>query len=166
MKHFNLLKKTILICLLAITSFNANAEIDGGGIRGIVYSSDNKPVGYVSVKLKEENKQTITSDKGMFRFRNLKAGTYTVIITYVGHNRQEQQVVVADRQVTNLSITLPQSITQLGEVVISSGKTINNTPVSLDKSGISPLDLPQSTGVVTNKVIEDQQINRLGDAVS
>lgn len=51
----------------------------------------------------------------------------------------------------------------LKEVIVT-GNTPKN-PVSAGKSEIKPLDLPQSIGVVTNKIIEDQQAIRLGDIV-
>ncbi len=49
----------------------------------------------------------------------------------------------------------------LQEVVLT-GKTIDN-PVSIGKTDIKPMDLPQATAVITNETLENQQVNSITD---
>ncbi|GAA4100585.1 hypothetical protein GCM10022392_26490 [Mucilaginibacter panaciglaebae] len=64
---------------------------------------------------------------------------------------------------TTVDFVLTESFSTLNEVIINANRSPR--PVSIDKANIRALDLPQSTGTVGHQVIEDQQINRLGEAI-
>lgn len=49
----------------------------------------------------------------------------------------------------------------LQEVVVT-GKTIDN-PVTIGKTTIEPMDLPQATAVITNQTLENQQVSSISD---
>ncbi|QQL49162.1 TonB-dependent receptor [Mucilaginibacter ginkgonis] len=160
----------ILFLLLAGTAFAANiggndAEKNTGKIAGIVTTKDGKPAADVTVTIIELNKATATEANGTFIFQNVKPGTYTVRATFVGSATEAGTVIVAAGKTATVNFMLSETASQLNEVTIRSAKTLNSTKVTFDKAGIRPLDLPQSAGVVTSQVIQDQQINRLGDAV-
>src|SRR5438445_701791 len=61
--------------------------------------------------------------------------------------------------------SVPRTVKQLDEVIVTSEKTPIKKPVSFGKAGLAPLDNPQSTGIVSNTVIKDQQAMRLGDVL-
>jgi len=61
--------------------------------------------------------------------------------------------------------TVPHNVKQLEDVLVTSDKTPLKKPVSFGKAGLAPLDNPQSTGIVSNTVIKDQQAMRLGDVL-
>jgi len=61
--------------------------------------------------------------------------------------------------------SVPRNVKQLDEVLVTSDKTPIRKPVTLGKAGLAPLDNPQSTGIVSNTVIKDQQAMRLGDVL-
>lgn len=163
-KYYNVLKSSIFL-LFVLMNLQMMAQSTTGSIAGRVLTSDGKPAAYVTLTIKETHKHVVTSNNGNFAVKNLQPGTYTLTVSCVGCKPQTQQVNVEAGKTATLDFTLAQSANQLGEVIIHSGKTINSSHVSLGKADISPMDLPQSMGVVSNKVIEDQQINRLGDAV-
>ncbi|MEO6522729.1 MAG: TonB-dependent receptor [Mucilaginibacter sp.] len=163
--YLNLFAKTVLVYLLILTSFYAEAQSTRGNIKGQVLTSDGKPAAGVTVSIKSINKQAITADNGNYIIQHLNSGSYNLTISYIGHKQQQQTVTVEPGKTTTLNFTLSQNANQLCDININSGKNVNTTHVALGKADISPMDLPQSTGVVSNKVIEDQQINRLGDAV-
>ncbi len=60
---------------------------------------------------------------------------------------------------------LPESARKLKDVVVESRRNLNQKNLSIAKSSIANIDLPQSAGSVNNRVISDQQITRVGDAV-
>lgn len=49
----------------------------------------------------------------------------------------------------------------LQEVIVTANQ--QKSPVTVNKSGIKPMDLPQATAVINNAVIESQQINSMTD---
>lgn len=153
------------IMLMHIFAFAEGVDVANGKIAGTVKTTDGKPAADVTVTIKELNKATATKENGTYLFQSVKPGTYTIVVTLVGSKTEQQTVTVSAGKVSSADFNLSETASQLNEVVVSTGKTLNNTKVTLNKAGISPLDLPQSTGVVSSQVIQDQQINRLGDAV-
>ena len=136
-----------------------------GSIKGHLQTTDYKNAAEINVILKEVNLSAITDENGDFIFKNVKAGSYTLSVSMVGLQTLEKQIQVTAFQTLNLYYTLSETAKQLEEVIVSSVRNSNLLPVSADKAGIAPIDLPQSMGVVSSKVIADQQANRLGDIV-
>jgi iron complex outermembrane receptor protein len=154
-----------LFFILLLTANLAKADdTPNGKISGTVTTSDGKPAPYVTVTIKELNRAAITKDDGTYTISNIKAGNYTLRVSFVGMKSEEKLVTVLPAKITVVNFTLTENSSQLNEVNIRYNN-VHNKPVSIDKAGISGLDLPQSTGVVNTQVIEDQQVNRLGDAI-
>jgi iron complex outermembrane receptor protein len=161
--------KTLYTILLAFIFLSnavmANDEVEkNGSIRGHVRSSDGKPAAYVTVGLKSTNKTTMTDEEGNFRLSGIKPGTYTLHISHVGLATEEQQVVITEGKQTEITVILHENAAQLNEVVVSTSHR-HNRPVKVGKSGLRPLDIPQSIQVIDSTVIADQQINRLTDVM-
>lgn len=54
---------------------------------------------------------------------------------------------------------------ELSEVIISTSQSQNETPVSIGKTNIKPMDLPQSIISIDRKVLDQQQTLRLSDVL-
>jgi len=140
-------------------------EIPSGVISGEIKTTDGQPAAFVTVIVKETGNRTLTDENGVFRFKNLRQGRYTLQFTMVGIQPQEQVVSIKKDESLALSLTLQESAGQLSEVVVTSGRTLNQKPVSIGKISIHPMDLPQSIAVVGQGLIREQQAQRLGDVV-
>jgi iron complex outermembrane recepter protein len=149
----------LMFCNIA----KADDDLANGKISGTVKTSDGQPAAFVTVSIKELNRATSTSDDGSYIISNIRPGSYTLVISFVGTQSQEKLVTVLISKTTIADFILTESSSKLNEVIINANRAPK--PVSLDKANIRPLDLPQSTGTVSSQVIEDQQINRLGDAI-
>lgn len=160
MKH-----KILLFLTLFTITITANAQSTSGRIAGKVITSDGLPESSVTVMVKELNRTTMTKNDGTYSFNNIKPGNYTIKISQVGTKAQESTTTVTAGKTASLDFNLSENSSQLSEININAHKSSNNTPVSINKAAISPLDLPQSTGIVTSQVIQDQQAIRLGDVV-
>lgn len=161
----NLFKTAFFSILALANSILMAAEFSGGNIKGHITTSDGKPAEFVTVSIKELNKATRSDDQGQYSLQNIKPGTYTLKVSFIGLEWQEKTVTITGGKTIVVDFTLAETSAKLNEVTINARKTLNNTKVSLGKADISPLDLPQSTGVVSNQVIQDQQVNHLGDAI-
>jgi len=139
--------------------------IASGSISGEIKTSDGLPAVFVTVYLKENNKATVTDDKGYFSIKNLKHGTYTLEISMIGLKPQNRIIDVKKEQSASVIITLVEDEKQLTEVIITSGRRLNNKPVSIGKLDVNPMDLPQSVTVVGQGLIRDQQAQKLSDVV-
>ncbi len=149
------------ICLLLVGTL-VKADIPNGKIAGTVTTSDGKPAAFVTVTVKELNKSAITGEEGTYTIGNVKPGNYTVRVSFVGAKAEEKSISVTLGKTVILNFVLAESSSKLDEVNINAGR---GRRLNVGKAAINNLDLPQSTGVVPRKVIEDQQINKLGDAV-
>lgn len=154
-----------LICLFCLLLAGLSANAQNGTIKGQVTSSDGQVAAYVNVALKEVNKGTNTNEKGSFLLKNIKEGQYTLVTSFIGLETQEKAVTVVAGQITEVNFTLVESAQKLSEVVVVGNKSVNQTPVSIGKSGIKPMDLPQSIATVGSEVIADQQASRLSDVI-
>ncbi|QNK63250.1 TonB-dependent receptor [Pedobacter sp. PAMC26386] len=152
------------LILMMLISGMAIAQSKSGSIKGIIKSSDGQIASFVNVGLKEIPKSTISGEDGQFLLKNVPAGNYTLKVSFVGSKVQEQKINVLAGQVLKIDFTLKESADQLNEVQIS-GYTTGKRPVTIGKSNIKPMDLPQSVQVIGAQVIADQQINRLSDAL-
>ncbi|SKC87552.1 TonB-dependent receptor [Ohtaekwangia koreensis] len=151
----------ILVFILA----SATAFAQSGSIKGVVKTSDGQAAPFVNVALKEINKGTTTSEDGSFVLKNIKAGSYTLITSFVGFQPQEKQIDIAAGEVTVVDFTLSENSEQLQEIVISDSRSLNEKTVEIGKAGIKPMDLPQSLIVIDKTVLENQQAGRLSDVL-
>ena len=142
-----------------------NTDLPAGVISGKVQTTDGKAAAFVTVQIKENNRVAVTDDNGVFVFRNLKDGIYTLEISMVGLIPQQKTIEVYKDETSNISITLVEDLKQLTNVVITSGRRLNNQVVSIGKASIHPMDLPQSIATIGQGVIREQQAQRLSDVV-
>jgi iron complex outermembrane receptor protein len=165
--HNYLQKFALLILFVFINILTLKADDDGnnGKISGFVKTSDGKPASLVNVALKGLNKSTVTIDDGSFTFFNIKPGTYTLVISFIGTKSAEQAVTVIANQTTRVNITLNESASQLDEVIIASTKTVNRKKLSIGKMNVAPMDLPQSVIVISSNTLVQQQSIRLSDVI-
>jgi len=157
---------TILLGLIfiTITAFGNDEVEKNGSIRGHVQTSDGKPAAFVSVGILNFNKATMTDNDGNYHLGGIKPGNYTLKVSFVSLQTQQQEVVVTAGKESIHNFTLTENASQLNEVIIASSNR-HNKPVTVGKSGLRPLDVPQSIQVIDSTVIADQQINRLSDVM-
>ncbi|MFA6087269.1 TonB-dependent siderophore receptor [Mucilaginibacter sp.] len=160
---------TVFLLLSAIiNSNNTYAQSTRGTVRGKVVSAKNEPAGNVTIGLEGTNYGSITNDNGEFSFR-APAGSYKIIISYVGVQRIEVPVTITAGQITEVpQITVNASLSQLSEVnVIASHSNRFTSQVSNDaaKIPLSPLENSQSYTTVTSGLLKEQQLFSVDDAL-
>src|SRR5688572_26246001 len=65
-----------------------------GSVSGTVKTSDGKPAGYVTVSLKNTNRGTSTNSSGQYEIKNIPAGAYTLVASFVGLETKTQEIEV------------------------------------------------------------------------
>jgi iron complex outermembrane receptor protein len=144
------------LCTLQIQAQNSKT------IQGKVTSTNNEILEGATIVLSNSNKYGITDAQGEFIISGVAPKKYKLTVSYVGYISKTIQLSVSDNEVTNLPlIALQEDTNALTEVVVS-GSLFNKTPNAV-KAGIQPLDLPQSAVVISNKTLEDQQVNSISD---
>lgn len=90
-----------------------------GGIKGTVSDKimNNEPLLMANVQLKGQESIAQTNFNGNFEISELSAGTYTLIISYLGYETLEIPVTIDDSVVTNIAADLRPLQFDLQDVV-------------------------------------------------
>ncbi|WP_234461849.1 TonB-dependent receptor [Pedobacter segetis] len=132
-------------------------------VSGVVIENG-KPVENATVILKPKQKAAYTNGQGRYSFSNLVSGDYSISVKLTGAAAQEIKFNLKE-DVENLDFTFKVNTQKIEEVRVVSSKTINQKPVSVGKSGVKGFDLPQSVSIISNQIIENQQVNKLSDVI-
>ncbi|MFM6953532.1 MAG: TonB-dependent siderophore receptor [Sphingobacteriaceae bacterium] len=136
-----------------------------GNLHGKIFTADGSPAAFVSVGLKDTDKQALSTERGTFDIKNIIEGTYTLKVSAIGLNTVERAIVISANQTTHIDIVLSESVAQLNEVIIRETTALNERPTSIGKIAIRPMDLPQSISVINKSILDKQQVLRLSDAL-
>jgi iron complex outermembrane receptor protein len=160
------MKNLILIFFLAVSASVMGQST--GAVKGSVKTSDQQPAAYVNVLLKGTNKGTTTDVNGTYLIKNVPAGEYTLIISFVGLETKEVPVTIVAGQTTVVGeILLMENAKELSQVVIS----VNRESYKVDQTSSSlrlnsPLiETPQNIQVVTSDMLADQQLISMSDGL-
>ncbi|RWY55882.1 TonB-dependent siderophore receptor [Mucilaginibacter gilvus] len=132
-----------------------------GTVAGKVVTSKGEVADNVSIGLIGTSYGSTTNNAGEFSFK-AHAGSYTLIISYVGLQRVELPVSVTAGQTTAVpQITINASLLQLSEVnVIASRANRFTRKISVDvcKIPLNNLENAQSYTTITNELFKEQNI--------
>ncbi|RBL94091.1 TonB-dependent siderophore receptor [Chitinophaga flava] len=164
-KKITEVKHLYLIIGFVLMSIAVMAQ--NGVIKGKIKTADGEPAAFVTVGLKDTKRGTVTNEDGTFTVKNLKPGTYTIVISCTGCHKIEQTITVEADKTAEMNFDLQTTSSQLNEVVVDGTRTrtINRRPVSIGKLPVPVMDLPQSVAIIGHEVLEDQQAQRLSDVV-
>lgn len=157
--------KSLAQILFAVLFFaiKVNAQ-NTGTIKGTVVTSDETPIEKVTISSTEGGFSVITDAQGAFTISNVNPGKLTLVLSHVGYTSSSVIVNVKQQGVTVLpKVYLNEIANEISEVIVS-GSVITKT-LATGKSGVKPIDLPQSIQVINNKVIDQQQSIRMSDVV-
>jgi iron complex outermembrane receptor protein len=158
-----------LLLTLAIFNTGFATEIDNGGsIKGIVTTSDNKPAPGVVVVLKGSKKTTLTDDKGTYLLRNITPGSYTIQVSLIGYETISQQVAVEkDKTITvNLQLNISEKNLSEVEITASRNKYTKSGSDYVAKLPLKNIENPQVYSVISSELMKDQVVSNYEDALN
>ncbi len=162
MKNFTQ-QLSLVVLFILTTVFAANAQT--GNIKGKVTNKGGDAVQFVNVTLKNSKQGTISNEDGEFLLKNVKVGTQTIVLQFVGLKTEEKTVVINANKTTELAVNLEESSSELSEVTVTGVQSANEKTVNIGKIAIKPMDLPQAVATIDRTVLERQQVLRLSDAL-
>ena len=96
-------------------------------------------------------KSTVTSQNGMFHFKQLTKGEYNLTISYIGYETLKQKVLVEKN--TTINIQLKSSVYLQDEVIIEGTRANERTPMTvqnISKDEIKSLNMGQDVPFLIN----------------
>ncbi|GGH11645.1 TonB-dependent receptor [Mucilaginibacter phyllosphaerae] len=170
MKRSLPLIKLLAAVLVLLTLLNPASLLaqNKGTIQGKVVANNNQPADNVSIGLEGTSYGTVTKANGEYAFK-APAGSYKIIISYVGVERVEVPVTVtAGQTVTVPQITVRASQSQLIEVNVIANRANRFTrkmSVDVAKIPLNNLENAQSYSVVTSELLKEQNVFNVEDAL-
>jgi hypothetical protein len=134
-------KKFLLLLSLIIISASW-VKAQNGNIRGFVYTKDNgEPALFTNVYLKGTSMGIATDINGFFSITKIKAGTYTLVVTYLGYDTVTEAIAVAANQIVNKKVFLNKSTIQLTEVVATGEQQAKKENTRVSVMRIDPTEI-------------------------
>src|SRR5208283_2506878 len=92
-------QRVLFATLLAFLFSSAALAQDFGKVRGVVHDPQHRPIADATVNLRAQastwSASTLSDSQGEFQFAAVPVGDYTVNVTALGFNVQEQSISVA-----------------------------------------------------------------------
>lgn len=146
------MKKILPLLIMSLFTSSLIFSQDSG-ISGKISDSENNPLPGISIFVKGSQKGTYTNGKGDFVLENLSAGDYEILISGIGFDTEERKVTIEKGKNTNIDLKMTESISALGEVVITGGNAgIKEIPGSAQY--ISPKELEKFSYTDINRALK------------
>jgi len=89
-----------------------------GSVNGNVldFESNNEPLMFAKVSIKETGAEVLSDEKGFFKFENLSDGEYTLVSSFTGYETKESKIKVASNA-TQIKLVLEPSSISLEDLV-------------------------------------------------
>ena len=159
------MRKQINILIITLISNLCCYAQETGAIEGKIISKDGYPLSGVSIKLGKKASVSKTDLKGNFQFENFSVGMHTITIEAEGLKKQTKDIKVVANETTKITFTLEEQMETLREIVIVIKESPNKRKVSAVRSGLKPMDIPQSIQIIDNEIIVQQQAIRLSEVI-
>ncbi|RBA29475.1 TonB-dependent receptor [Flavobacterium tibetense] len=149
------MKNFLLLIVMLTFNLFATAQKTTGIISGKITDSEtNFSLPGATIRLEGGNKYTYSNQNGEFEFLNIPEGNYQVEITYIGYEKQTQEVKVEAGKNTNITFALTTTTNEL-ETVVVIGDRLRGQAKAINKQ--------KSNQNITN-VISSDQTGRFPDA--
>lgn len=136
--------KGFTITILLVVIFFNTAFSQTGAIRGFVYDKENgEPIIFCNVYLKGSQYGGVTDVNGYFNITKIKAGTYNLMVSYLGYDSLSMQISIKQDDIITKKLYITKSAIQLEETIISAERQEMKTEVKTSIVKISPKQITQ-----------------------
>ncbi len=143
-----MLKKAVLLCLFTCAVAAVFAQ-KNAIIRGNVYDKNGgQPVPFANVILRGSTLGATTDLNGFFQISNVKAGNYSLFVSFIGYDSLEQKISVSLGDIAYKSFYLTEAAQNLEAVEISARREERRATTLVSKITVTQKDIKSlpSTG--------------------
>lgn len=105
----------ISFLLTSVFSFAQSNTTLSGSLTDL--EADNLPLIYAKVLVKETGAETLSNEKGEFKFKDLQAGSYTLVYSFTGYETKETKIEVNSGVTTTVALSLAASTVSLEDLM-------------------------------------------------
>jgi outer membrane receptor protein involved in Fe transport len=136
------MKKINLLILVLLQTLVLCAQ--QGIIQGYVLDkTTKKALPFAIVSIENTPLSTTTNEAGAFYFKNVEAGTYKIVVSFLGYNAYTEQVTVSKDEKTTLNIGLEAGTMLLEEIAVTSPTAHKQQIISKIDISLRPLSNSQ-----------------------
>ncbi len=151
------MKRTITALLLVIATVTALAQ---GQIRGLILDKNtSEAMSFVSVALTPQGETAPTmgassDSEGKFHFKNVKFGTYTLTLSFVGYKEVRKQVELNEKNhtISFAALYMKEDATTLNEVQVTGQRSAMKMEV--DRKSFDVAGMVTSAGLSASELLE------------
>jgi iron complex outermembrane receptor protein len=159
--------KQLLLAISAILLFALSASAQTNGtIKGTVKTSDGKSAEFVNIVLTGTQLGATAGQTGHFTIKNVPAGNYTIVASYIGLQTQTKQVTVTAGETATINFVLTEGAKDLQEVYVKSAKHnkfLKKETEDVARLPLKNLENPQVYSVVTSELMKEQIVTSYVD---
>ena len=137
----------LILLGLIMNVFSVHADVlvkEGNVITGhVVEQYTEKGLAFATILIVETGEGTVTDDEGYFRFKNIRAGKYTLKVQSMGYSTQTKEVTVSDDYTVDLHFLMEEETIMTDEVVVSANRNATDRKLA-----------PVVVNVMNNKLFE------------
>ena len=141
-------KKILFFCCFTLTTAAIFAQ-KSAIIRGNVYDKNGgQPVPFANVVLRGSTQGATTDLNGFFQISNVKAGDYTLFVSFIGYDSLEQKVNIGFGEIAYKSFYLTEMTKNLETVEVSARREEKRTTSLVSKITVTQKEIKSlpSTG--------------------
>ena len=156
---------TLFLFIICAATISAQT----GSLNGRVMTTSNSPISDANIMVKGSNKGTMSNIQGYFTIENLRPGNYTLRLSSLGFSKKEVSVLIKANEKTQLgTIVLIETQEQLNEVTVEGhqNKYVQRKPSQSLRLKTELVKLPQNIQVISNELLQDQQVTTIMDGLT
>lgn len=119
------MKKLFVLAVAVALSVSCYAQFS---ISGIVKDSVSNPIPGATIRIANTFKGVSSDNNGNYKLSNLKEGNYTVEVSFVGYQTQQQEVEL--NKDVELNFDLKSSNQELNELIVEGTRVAENSPIA------------------------------------
>ena len=125
------MKHIIYLAIFFISTLSFAQET--GTISGnlLDFESNNEPLIFAEVLIKETGVKVLSDEKGYFKFENLKHGEYTLVTSFVGYETKEYKITLVSNT-ANIKLMLEPNTISLEDLVATIASADNNSSSTIN----------------------------------
>lgn len=137
-----MLTRKILFLLVSVIFMQISVYAQDAALRGFVYeASTGEPVIFSNVYLERTTYGASTDINGYFSITKIPAGTYTLLVTYLGYDTLRQEVTLRAGEVINKRFNIKEASVSLQTINITADKVEATTETKTSVISITPKTL-------------------------
>lgn len=105
---------TALLFAFGLVSYGQNSSLSGK-----VMSTAGEPLGYVNIAVKGTTIGATTNSEGLYAISEVPAGKHTIVASFLGYEPFQKRIEIKEGTQITVDFTLAQSVSTVGEVVIT-----------------------------------------------